>query len=196
MKTPDFVSATLPVISTFEKLGIDYCIGGSVASSIYGVARTTIDVDMITNLSDQHIDLFFDALRLQYYIDKEVIREAIQEKTSFNIIHLDTMLKIDVFILKQRQFDQQAFSRRKKEPIVPTEAVQLFVASAEDVILNKLEWYRLGRYVSERQWNDVIGILKVQGEHLDKKYLEKWAVQLGLSDLLKKATEQVIREKS
>ncbi len=191
MKSSDLVRAVKPVVETFEELGVAYYIGGSVGSSVYGVARTTIDVDVISNLNEGHIDKLVDRLKSDYYIDGEMIREAIQHHSSFNLIHLESMLKIDIFILKERLFDQQAFDRRKKELLIPEEAVQFFVASPEDIILNKLEWYKKGNQISERQWNDVLGVLKVQTENIDLKYLKHWANQLGVEDLLNKALSEV-----
>jgi hypothetical protein len=177
-----------PVIDAFEALGISYHIGGSVASSAYGIARATLDVDIVADLREQHVRDLVGRLQGQYYIDEERVREAVRHRSSFNAIHLESMLKVDVFVLKGRPYDQIAFSRARKDTIEESENLrQFFLASPEDLILNKLEWYRQGGEVSERQWNDVVGVLKVQQQALDFKYLQHWAAELGLTALLRRA---------
>jgi hypothetical protein len=98
-----------PVINTFEKLGITYYVGGSVASSVYGIARATMDVDIISELKQNHISLLVERLKSKFFIDGDMILDAIKNKSSFNIIHLASMLKIDVFISKEGIFDKKVF---------------------------------------------------------------------------------------
>jgi hypothetical protein len=177
-----------PVIDAFEALGISYQIGGSVASSAYGIARATLVVDIVADLREQHVHDLAGRLQEQYYIDEERVREAVRHRSSFNAIHLRSMLKVDVFVLKGRSYDQIAFSRARKDTIEESENLrQFFLASPEDLILNKLEWDRQGGEVSERQWNDVVGVLKVQQQALDFEYLQHWAAELGLTALLQRA---------
>ena len=185
-----FPSALVPVIDVFEKLGVRYYIGGSVASSAHGIARSTQDIDIIADLHLQHARLLVDSLIQSFYVDLAMVQEAIQHRTSFNLIHLESLTKIDIFLLKPRSFDLQAFERTTSsglENLVAGRQVQL--ASPEDTILNKLEWYRQGGEISERQWTDVLGVLKVQSKSLDRAYLLRWAVQLGVDDLLKRSLE-------
>ena len=119
-----------------------------------------------------------------------MVQEAIQRRTSFNLIHFESMTKIDIFLLKSRLFDLQAFERTSSSGLENSPAGRQFqLASPEDTILNKLEWYRQGGEVSERQWTDVLGVLKVQSKSLDRAYLLRWAVQLGVEDLLKRSLE-------
>ena len=188
MDTPDILTAAGPVAEAFENLGIHYYIGGSVASSVYGIARSTMDVDMVSNLKPKHVRSLVTMLESSYYIDEDMILAAIRSGSSFNLIHLETMLKIDVFIVKNEPYDIEAFKRRRRDTLnEENETVEFYLASPEDIILNKLGWYRLGGGVSERQWNDVLGVLKVQRESLDKSYLRFWAMELKLKDLLEKA---------
>lgn len=188
MKNPDILAAIQPVADVFEQLGVKYYIGGSVASSAYGIARSTLDVDMVSNLDAQQVPELIKILSASYYIDESMVRDAIVERSSFNIIHLATMLKVDIFIVKQGQFDNNALDRRRKDTLdedAPT--IQFYLASPEDLILNKLNWYQLGGSVSERQWSDIQGVLKIQNSLLDMKYLQHWAETLGLLKLLDQA---------
>ncbi len=114
MNDSDILTAIKPVAEAFEKLGISYYIGGSVASSAYGIARSTLDVDMVSDLEIRHIFPLVGMLGSAYYIDAEMIADAIRRRFSFNLIHLETMLKIDVFILKDSSYDKAAFRRRRK----------------------------------------------------------------------------------
>jgi hypothetical protein len=186
MNASQILTAITPVIEALEELGVPYHIGGSVASSIYGILRATIDADLITDLRLEHVRQLVIRLQTDYYIDEDMIRDAIRSRSSFNVIHLDTMLKVDVYIPKSRPFDQEELRRVQQEVLL--EGTRPFnVASPEGTILNKLEWYRMGGEVSDRQWNDILGVLKVQGTHLDMAYLQRWAANLKVTDLLERA---------
>jgi predicted nucleotidyltransferase len=188
MNVPGILQALEPVVQVFEDLGIRYQIGGSVASSAYGIARATLDVDLVADLQELHIPSLVHALHHAYYIDEVRVRDAVCRRSSFNVIHLETMIKVDVFVLKSRPYDTAAFARGRMEHLSEDEGVRLHcLASPEDVVLNKLDWYRQGGCVSDRQWNDVLGILKVQQLSLDMEYLRHWAEALGLSELLRRA---------
>jgi len=183
-----FPSALVPVIDVFEKLHVRYYIGGSVASSAHGIARSTQDIDIIADLHLRHARLLVDALTQSFYVDFEMVQEAIQRRTAFNLVHFESMTKIDIFVLKPRPFDLQAFERICSSGLENSLAGRQFqLSSPEDIVLKKLEWYRQGGEVSERQWTDVLGVLKVQSKSLDMAYLLKWAVQLGVEDLLKRS---------
>jgi len=193
VKNPDIITAIQPVIKAFEKLGVQYYIGGSIASSAYGLARATLDVDMVSDLKPEHVHHLVKMLEPDYYIEEEMILNAIKRRSSFNIIHLETMIKVDVFLKKDSPYAREAFKLKRKETLdEERETVESYLASCEDIILNKLEWLSLGGGVSERQWNDVLGVIKVQGDLLDKGYLFYWAAELGLSELLKKAFKEVL----
>lgn len=183
---PDILAAITPIVEALEELGVPYHIGGSVASSLYGLPRLTIEVDLVAVLHLGHVRPLVKSLQTIYYIDEEMVRDAISRRSSFNIIHQDTILKVDVFIPKSRLFDQEELRRAQQEVLL--EGTRSFnVASPEGTILNKLEWYRMGGEVSDRQWNDILGVLKVQGTDLDMNYLQKWAASLNVTDLLERA---------
>ena len=183
----DIAAALNPLLRALDQLHISYYVSGSIASSIYGAFRATSDVDMVFSLDPKHVDELVSSLKSQYYIDKDMIIDAIQRRSSFNLIHLKTMFKIDIFILKERKFDQQSFQRRRKKKVDEASNLAIYCASPEDIILHKLEWFRMGHHISERQWNDVLGVLKVQRDQLDLSYLKHWATQLDILDLLEKA---------
>ncbi|HEX6799638.1 MAG TPA: hypothetical protein VF116_18160 [Ktedonobacterales bacterium] len=176
--------AVAPVIAALDELGIAYYIGGSLASSLHGIPRSTMDVDLVAMLQPGQVGALLDKLQDQYYVDEQTVREAIQHHSSFNLIHFDTSLKVDIFVLKPRDYDQEAF-RRRAHGEGPEGA--LTWATPEDTVLAKLEWYRLGGETSERQWLDVLGVMKVQAEALDLAYLRHWAPELGVADLLARA---------
>jgi hypothetical protein len=181
------IEVTLKVTAVFEKLGVRYLIGGSLASTLYGMVRTTQDSDIITEMRPEHIQPFVAALENEFYIDDEMIAESIQRNSSFNIIHRESMFKVDVFIPRSRPFLQSQLARTQKQTFpYETEASANF-ASPEDTILAKLEWYRLGGEASERQWRDILGVLKTRAGELDLAYLQKWAKGLKVSDLLERA---------
>ncbi|MCR4316072.1 MAG: hypothetical protein NUW37_06940 [Planctomycetes bacterium] len=177
------------IVDAFHKLGIEYYIGGSVASSIHGVLRSTLDADLVADIGLQQVDKLVGLLEKDYYISASAVRQAIVRKSSFNAIHLKMMFKVDVFVLSNRQFDREQFKRRRLEPT--SENVSFVFAAPEDIILAKLEWYKLGEGVSDRQWNDLIGVLEVKWNDVDFDYLRKWASEIDVSDLLEEAIEEV-----
>jgi len=184
------IEVVLQVIEVLDRLGVPYLIGGSFASAAHGVARATMDADLIAELRPEHAEPLTHALQDTFYVDVAAIQEAILRHSSFNLIHLETMFKVDVFIPRRRAFERSQFARRVRQ-VVATEPERLaYVASAEDIVLAKLEWYRLGGEVSDRQWQDVVGVLRVQRGGLDLAYLRHWATELGVADLLEKALSE------
>lgn len=193
MSDSDIITTLKPLITVFDNLGIAYYIGGSVASSAFGKARSTLDVDIVAQISIAEVKPLVEGLKDIFYISETAIFDAIRNSASFNIIHLETMLKVDVFILKKREYDQQAFSRKLEDHIdEENPEYTFFLASPEDTILNKLEWYLAGGEVSERQWGDVIGVLKVQADKLNLGYMRLWAEKLSVGRLLEKALREAI----
>ena len=178
------VTVTLRIAAELERLGIDYFVGGSVASSVHGRPRTTDDVDIIAALPGPKVDAFVRTLESDFFVDAEMIRDAIRRRASFNIIHLATMLKVDVFVLGNEDFAQEEMQRRAA---VPLRGSRVWFSSPEDIVLEKLDWFRKGEGISERQWRDVLGVLAVQGTRLDLPYMHSWAARRGLLELLERA---------
>lgn len=188
MKNPDILSALQPVVNVLEKLSIPYYIGGSIASSVYGTARATMDIDIVANVKLNHIDLLIQELGKSYYIDGDMIKNAIEDSSSFNLIHLETSIKIDVFVFKNIPYQQSAFERKVKDNFEGDDTkAEFYFSSPGDIIISELQLYELGGKVSERQWLDVVGVIKVQADSLDKNYLQNWTKKLGIHELLKNA---------
>ena len=147
-----------------------------------------MDIDIVAYLIRDQVHAFVEMLHNEYYIDEQMIEDAIENASSFNLIHLETMMKIDIFIYKEEPYHQSALSRRCLDLLVDDDQDStLYFSSPEDIILSKLRWYEMGNRVSERQWMDIIGVIKVQSDSLDKDYLSNWSKSLGLFDLLKQA---------
>lgn len=181
---------TLLVTQTLERLGIPYAVGGSLASSLHGVMRSTLDVDIVADIKTEHIPLMVSALSQEFYADDEMMRDAIEHRSSFNLIHYETAFKVDIFIRKARAFDGMQLERRRTSIIATDPDQSIYVTSPEDTILAKLEWYRLGGEVSDRQWRDILGVLKTRSGELELQYLRQWAKELKVSDLLERALEE------
>ena len=177
----------LQMAEIFENLDISYLVGGSIASSIYGEPRATQDIDMVAELKSHHIQALIASTKDAFYIEEEDVIHAVSQHSSFNVIHLETMIKVDIFVLGSEAIDREEMRRRRPQTIADT---QLVVATPEDIVLQKLIWYQKGGEVSDRQWRDVAGILKVQGDRLDWEYLKRWAESLNLSELLQRAKEE------
>lgn len=184
----DLIAALMPVVHTLGRLDVPFYVAGSLASSAHGVARASLDVDLVAALEPVHVARFVAALRDAYYLDAARIEASARDRRSFNLIHLDTMFKIDIFVAGDRPFDREALRRARHEVLgAEPEVLDVPVATAEDVVLAKLEWYRRGAEVSERQWGDVVGILRVSAQTIDTAYLKRWAAALGVTDLLDRA---------
>ncbi len=164
------------ITSALEQAGIAYMLTGSFASAYYGAARSTQDIDFVIHASSDRLREFVEALPVgEYYADLDSALEAQQRQSLFNVIDLATGWKIDLIIRKSRAFSQEEFGRRRR---VSLHDVPLFVASAEDVVISKLEWAKLAQ--SRRQIEDAGAILKVRKDALDHAYLEKWVGDLEL----------------
>lgn len=185
MTASDVVAALSPIVAALEELRVAYMLGGSLASSVHGVPRTSIDGDLVADLELHHVTPLLQRLAGQYYVDEGRARAAIAARRSFNLIHLQSMFKIDVFAAKRRPFDRQELQRAAPHRLSEAPDTRDFlVASAEDTVLAKLEWFRAG--VSERQWGDVVGVLKTS-TRLDRQYLGRWSKELGVADLVERA---------
>ena len=183
----DIDRALQPVIDVFSEFSIPYYVYGSIASSAYGVSRSTQDIDLVSKIDRDTANVIYERLRDMYFLDLNMIFEAISNTSSFNLIHLETMLKIDIFILRDEQYHRSTFARIKEDNLEQHEnAIRVFITSPEDVILSKLLWYRGSNESSERQWLDILGVARVQNERLDIAALKYWAQELNVTDLLLK----------
>lgn len=188
MNKSDVIAAMRPVINSLEELNVPYYIGGSIASSSLGVSRATMDVDIITSLGLVHVERIVQLLDEKYYVDSEMIKDAIKHKSTFNVIHHDTSYKIDFFISKATEYQQIIFERISRKKLVDKDdAIEVFICAPEDVILTKLTWYLERGGTSEKQWNDILGVLKIQKNILDMNYLVNWAEKLSVKSELEKA---------
>jgi hypothetical protein len=177
----------------FDHLGIPYFVGGSLASSLHGIPRASNDVDVAAVVKPAHVQKLIRALEDEFYVAEEFIVEAIRDLGSFNVIHLGTMFKADIFVLEEQGWPQRQMLRARTE-VIASEDTSLAIrfATPEDTILQKLMWYREGGSVSEQQWKDVQGVLQVQGEALDFAYMEECARILSIADLLQRARESLL----
>jgi hypothetical protein len=181
----------LRVVQALEKLNIEYEIGGSVASILYGIPRLTADVDIVVLLQGEHVGPLVQEMESEFYIDADTVREAIVNRSSFNIIHLPTMIKADLFVRPDTAFARSEWARRASRPLsTATSDTPVFVASAEDTVLHKLRWYKLTGERSDRQWSDVLGVLKTQKQAIDQAYMKHWAEELNLDNLLAQALQE------
>lgn len=184
----DAISIALQVTSALDALGVVHTIGGSIASSMAGEPRSTIDVDIVADLKAEHVAGLVAALQQDFYLDETALRRAVADLSSANLIHHETSIKIDLFIAGGTPLDRQQLARRLR---VDVGGRTLHVHPPEDILLQKLRWYRKGGEVSDRQWRDVVGIVRVQGTRLDRTYLYSQAPVLGVADLLDRALSAV-----
>lgn len=187
----ELIDVTLRFISVLEQFDIPYLIGGSLAAAVYGTVRLTKDADLVVDLKTEHIKPLVACLEKDFYIDSESIAAAIRTNSSFNLIHYNSACKIDVFLPKNRPFDMMRFKNKRLNNLGTDPERSAFFSSAEDILLSKLEWFRLGNEVSEQQWLDILGIVKNQEARLDLKYLRMQAEGLKIGDLLEEAFKSI-----
>ena len=175
------------VLAKLDQFNIPYMITGSFASNVHSVPRATYDVDIVVEFSKDSLEKFLNSLSDYFYVSHEAAREALESRGMFNVIHLDTGFKVDLIMRKDRDFSRKEFSRREKVGYLDADR---WFASAEDIILAKLEWSKIGD--SEKQYLDALNVAKVQGERLDRTYLKKWAPDLGVEELLNRLMDEMI----
>ena len=181
----ELIAALTPVTVALDDLGVAYYVTGSVLSSHLGHARSTVDADLVADLRPEHAARLVAALEASFYIDIGAVDEAIRRRGMFNAVHLETMLKVDVYATSTA-FDRETLSRAR--PGTFADGARAFsLATAEDLVVHKLIWFRAGGGVSERQWRDVVGVLRVQVGRLDLVHMRAWAQKLGVDELLDRA---------
>ncbi len=178
----DPIAVAVDFAGRLERLGIRYVIGGSLAASVHGEPRTTMDVDLVADLRTGQVEAFGKGLDGAYYVDLDVARDATTRGGSFNAIHLTSAVKVDIFVAGSDLFEAERLARRMAVRVSPDE--ELWMDTPEHTILRKLEWYRRGDQQSDRQWRDVQAIVAVQGAGLDRDVLDRWAARLGVRDLV------------
>ena len=188
----DLVAALAPVVVAFRQLEVRHYVGGSVASSFHGAARSTMDVDLVCEFAADQIEAFVACFDTDYYVSESAIRQAVRRKSCFNLIHLPTSFKVDVFVSRQRPFDLESMRRATPECLGQNRTVEVPIATAEDAIISKLEWYRKTDETSERQWDDVSRLITLLGDTVDLIYLRSAAESVGVSELLERLIDHQV----
>jgi len=177
----------IEITGVLDRLGIPYAVGGSVAAGMHGIARSTFDIDILVALTAHSAQQLAAALRGTFYVPEQSMHDALAAHSCFNVIHLALSMKVDFFVAGGSPLDLPELARRLR--IAPFEgaAHEVCFATAEDMVVRKLEWFRRGGSRSERQWNDVLGILRVQTGRLDMDGMRRSAASLAVGDLLARA---------
>lgn len=187
---PAPLTVVLGVIDVLEDLGMRYHLGGSFASAVHGVPRQTMDADIVVDLDAASVARLVDRLINDFYVDSEVAANAVSGRGSFNAIHLASGFKVDFFVKGDSDFDEAELDRSDLCQITDDPPRSVYVKTAEDTVLRKLQRYTAGGGVSDRQWRDVLGVIMTGGENIDRDYLRGWADRLGLSEALNRALNE------
>lgn len=187
------VAVALYVADALESCGVRYVVGGSLASSVSGEPRSTLDVDLVVEISEADVPRVVEALAAEFEVDRDAVMRAVRSRSSVNIFHRSTTIKVDLFVAGGTPLDTEQMERRQRIQIGDSPVRHLYVYTPEDILLQKLRWFRLGNEVSDRQWRDIVGILLVQGDALDGEYLQRSAATLGVVDLFTRAVAQTRR---
>jgi hypothetical protein len=183
----DPIHVALRVAEALESCDIRYVLGGSLASSISGEPRSTLDVDLVVEMAENHVGPFIAELGEDFYADADALRRAIETRSSANVVHYSSSTKVDLFVAGGSPIDERQLARRRRVLVATEPDRYLYAYTPEDILLQKLRWYRLSEETSDRQWRDVIGIVRVQATDLDLEYLRESALLLGVTDLLERA---------
>lgn len=180
--------ALASVTAALDRAGVRWFVGGSVASIAYGEIRTTQDLDVIADLAPVDVAPVCQALVADFFVDENFVAEAVRSGSSCNVVHRATGFKVDIFVLRRREFSRAEMDRRIRLDLAA--GVRAYVATPEDCILTKLEWYEKGGRVSDRQWRDILGLLKARHGVLDLDHLWRWAPSLAVEEMLRRALRE------
>ena len=186
----DQVDVMFLVAEVLEKIGIPYCVCGSLASSLLGEWRSTRDVDLLADIKGKQVRPLSEALQSDFYAEEQSMIQAVKLRRSFNGIHSETLYKVDLFVSKGTEFEKKQLERRQLRSVDPEDQKAAYFATPEDTILAKLAWYRLGNEISDQQWRDIMGVVKMQRGKLDLEYLRHWSAELNVSDLFAGALQE------
>ena len=188
MSERDPLSVAWTVSQALTRLGVVHTVGGSLAASFAGEPRSTIDIDIVAAIEEFHVAPIVAALSPAFYIDEISLTRALRERSSTNLIHQATQLKVDLFVAGGTPLDTQQLARRRSVDV--GNGRTLPIHPPEDILLQKLRWYQMGGQSSDRQWRDIQGIIRVQGHRLDRAYLREHAPALGIETLLSDALNE------
>jgi hypothetical protein len=174
----------------FERLGIPYVVVGSVASAVHGEPRATLDVDITLRMGPGDVAALSSALAAEFHVDPAALKDSVRSGLPSNAIHRTTHVKLDLYVRRNEGIHAEELRRAQRVRLTGAEGSEANVASAEDTVLQKLLWYRKGGEVSDRQWRDVLGVLKTRGPDLERAYLDEWAPRLGVLDLYVRARRE------
>jgi hypothetical protein len=185
----DPLEAAVLVAAALEAAGVSYSVGGSLASSLSGEPRASIDADLVVDMKPDQILPFLAALGNDFYADPDALLRAIATHSTANLIRHASGVKVDLFVAES-PLEFLQLRRRRLVQISADPVRALYFHTPEDIVLQKLEWFRRGGEVSDRQWRDVVAVIAVQGTRLDLTYLTRTAASTGLSELLTRALRE------
>lgn len=176
------------LFGVLERLQIPFAVGGSYASGARGVPRQTNDIDVLAALSESQRETFIKAIEADFEVTLEDVRMALDghdPMRSFQLFHREELFKVDVFLGRFPDLASAELARAARIELLP--GIWAPCLSPEDIVIEKLLWYELGNRVSDRQWNDLVGVIEVQGQEFDRAYVRDWGAKLGISELVEEA---------